>query len=265
MQSRLSARAIVVEGPGRQPRRDRQAGPLHRPGPALAARGADPRAGQLGHRQAQPDDGRHPQPLVAVLLVAVVGRVGVPGRLRPALLRVLRAADRTVGRGRVAAARAGPRQCGAHPEHRDAAQLVRPGDRRRRHAGGLPERRHRQRHDGRAVRLGGERQGGRDARQLRAAPRVPRGQRPDLRRLRSAVRADGRPGDRRRDSLDSERGRHRRARAQHPPLLPRAPRVHPPPVRTGRARRAPDGRRRAGGMARRPGRAAASTWAASSR
>ena len=182
--------------------------------------GADPRARRLRDRQAQPDDGGDPQPLVALLLVAVLGGVGVPGRLRPALLRVLRQRSR---RRSSSIERLG--RCGSAP--RDAvtptcARLDGPAVA----DDGTPaatRRRHRQRHDRRALRLrapgGGS---GGDARQLGAAPRDARGRRPDLRGLRRPVRADGRPRDRRRDRLDAERRRHRRARAQPQPLVPRA-------------------------------------------
>ena len=80
-------------GHRRRAHRDRQERHLHPAGPALAAHRADPRGGRLRHRPREPDDRRHAQPLVAVLLDHGAGRVGLPGRLRRALLRVLRAAD----------------------------------------------------------------------------------------------------------------------------------------------------------------------------
>ena len=70
--------------------RDRQERPLHPPGPALPAHRPDPRAGRLRDHAGEPHDGRHARSLLALLLVDLVGRLGLPGRLRRALLRLLR-------------------------------------------------------------------------------------------------------------------------------------------------------------------------------
>ena len=119
---------------------------------------------------------------------------------------------------------------------------------------GYPQRGHRPRPHRGAVRrrVGpGPPEAAREPRQLQPAPRDPERQRPDLRRLRGADAAHGRPRDRRAHDLHAERGRHRRARAQHLPLDARAARVHPPRVRAGRVRRAPDERRDRRHVARR--------------
>ena len=96
---------------------------------------------------------------------------------------------------------AGPRgRLGEHVRQ-DAAPLVRPRDRRRRHARRLPEQRRRPRPDRGALRRrlrSGQPEAARQPRQLQPASGVPRGQRPDQRRLRRAAAADGRPRDRRR-------------------------------------------------------------------
>ena len=148
IQSRLSARALVVEGPDGE-RVAIVKNDLYIPQDLLYRRAAQIlEAGDSGITREQPDDGGHAQPLVALLLVAVVGRVGLPGRVRHPLLRVLRAAHgrrrsrrrpRTCEPVRVGAARRAVRQ--------DRAPLVRARGRRRRHAGRLPERRRRPRPD----------------------------------------------------------------------------------------------------------------------
>ena len=107
-----------------------------------------------------------------------------------------------------------------------------PVGRRRRHAGRLPERRHRPRHDRRALRRRLEAaKPNRSRRSSTTAlhPRDARGQRPDLRRLGRPAPADGRPRDRRRSPSS------RRTRSAPPspsastlPLVPRAARVHAP-------------------------------------
>ena len=105
VQSRLTSARSSSAG-GRREGRARQDRPLHPAGHALAARRAAARGQGDRDRPQEPHDGRQPQPLVAVLLVDGVGRVGLPGRLRRALLRLHRAADRRRGRqGRRATSR----------------------------------------------------------------------------------------------------------------------------------------------------------------
>ena len=173
--------------------------------------------GDSGHRQDEPDDGRHAQPLVAVLLVAVVGRVGVPGRLRRALLRLLREADgggRRAGRRQPrAGARVAPRgrQLDKVARHSIGPAIADDGTPAGYPYDGLRHRPHRG-----ALRLG-----------RRSAAAI--WQRSSTTTLHREVLEGNdlisgdyvaplqrmrRPRDRRRHRVHAERGRHRRARAQ---------------------------------------------------
>ena len=135
IQSRLEVRALVVEGPAGNRLAIVEDRPVHPPGPALPPRGAAARErGRLRDHRRDADDGGHPQPLLADVLVDVVGRVGVPGRLRRPLLQLPRAADLHRGRGGLRRARAGPGRRRGRAVRQDPPPLVRPRDRRRRHA-----------------------------------------------------------------------------------------------------------------------------------
>ena len=138
----VAARGARARGRGRRrpARRARQERPLHPAGPALPPHGAAARAGRLGHHAREPHDGRHARPLLAVLLLHLVGRLGVPGRLRRALLRLLREAHGRGGRAGRRRPEAGPRRRLGEHVRQDAAPLVRARGRRRRHAGRLSAR-----------------------------------------------------------------------------------------------------------------------------
>ena len=100
-------------GPGRQARRaSSRTTSTSRRTCSTAARRSILEAGRLGHHARAPDDGRDARPLLAVLLLAVVGRVGVPGRVRRALLRLLRPAH---GRRRSSSAAANLGPCAWAP------------------------------------------------------------------------------------------------------------------------------------------------------
>ena len=116
----------------------------------------------------------------------------------------------------------------------------RPGGRRRRHPRRLPERGHRPRPDRGPLRrhLGpGPPEAARQPRQLQPPPGVPRRQRPDLAPTtwrRCSGWSTARPAAL--TIFTQNAVGHRRAGAQHLPLDPRAARVHPPRVRAGRVR-----------------------------
>jgi hypothetical protein len=125
-------------------------------------------------------------------------------------------------------------------------------------ARGLPARRGRPRPQRRALRRHlrpGEPEAAGQPRQLLAAPRDARRQRPDLRGLHRADGAHRGPRDGGGHDLHPERRRHRRARAVELPLDPRAARVHPQGVRADGVRRAANGRRDQGHRGRRGDRA----------
>ena len=245
-QERLVRDPVAPQHPGARRRgsrrgasRPRQERPLHTAGPALPAHCAVAGAGRLGDHTGEPHDRVHPRPFLALLLVDLVGSVGLPGRLRRALLRLLREAHGPGRRGSRRLPGAGPDRRLCQHLRQDPPALLRPRGRRRRHSRRLSERGDRPRPQRRAVRRRVEPrrpEAAREPRQLQPSSRDAERQRSDLGRLRGTDAAHGRPRDRRADHLHAERRRHRRARAQHLPLHPRAARVHPSRVCTGRVR-----------------------------
>ncbi len=174
----VAARGARDRRRGRRRRtdRDRQERPLHPAGPGLPARRAAPGgAGRLRDHARDADDGLDAQPLLADVLVV---ELRASGRSRTSSTcassttwrsawstAVEEACDDLVP-VRVGAAVGTVRQ--------DASPLVRPGDRRRRHAGGLSEVGHRPRPDGDPLRRRqrpGESEAAREPRQLSAATR----------------------------------------------------------------------------------------------
>ena len=208
-----------------------------------AARRSCSAAQEHRHRPEQPDDGGEPQPLLAVLLLDLVGRLGVPGRLRhPLLLLLRRAHGRAWWRRR-------PQSSSRSGSARRSASSTRPTATRSAPRSPTTARRpatrgrHRPRHDRRPLRRHLER------RPKPLANLVNFGLHPEFLEGNDLISADyvgplegmtdeatGAVND-----LDPERRRHLRARAQHLPLDPRAAGVHPQGLRPGRVRRAADG------------------------
>ena len=176
------------------------------------------------------------------------GVVGVPGRLRRALLRLLREAH---GGGRRAGRRdLKPVRIGASVDAASTRPTATRSARRSPTTARRPATRTRTTdHDLTVVRFDdvsdpAQPEAARQPRQLLSCtPSSSSGNDLICADYVGAAPAHGRPRDRRRHDLHPERGRHRRAGAQHLPLDPRAARVHAPRLRPGRVRRAPDGRR----------------------
>ena len=177
VEARESVRALVIEGDGNYVALALER-PLHPAGRALAAhRPAARRADGRRDQREQPDALGHAQPLVALVLVLRLGRVGVPGRLRLPLLRLLREAER---RGRhEGAGRHARRARQRHgqllrqvPQEPDGPRLGRQRD-----AGRLPAPAHRPRPDGRQHRehrQPGQPEAAREHREHGPAPGGPR-------------------------------------------------------------------------------------------
>ena len=187
--------------------------------------------------------------------VHLVGRVGVPGRLRRALLRLLREAH---GGGRRAGRRrpeAGPRSAPrSAPSTRRTATRTGPTVADDGTPAGYPH--EDTDHDLTVVRFDDVSD---PANPKPLANLVNFSLHPEFLNGNDLISADyvaplQRMVDRETGGahhLHAERGRHRRAGAQHLPLDARAARVHAPRVRAGRVRRAPDERRDRRHVARR--------------
>ena len=164
VESRETVRALVVRGADRNGVSKRVAivaNDLYIPQDLLNRRvsgileqfdvevGPGPPSGHAGHRDhvRQHGDLRDSQPQLALLLEPVLGRLGVPGRVRYPVLRALRAGDGARGDRGVPDAGAGSHGRLLDAVRRHPPPLVRPAGRRRRDALGLsPDR---QRQDGR--------------------------------------------------------------------------------------------------------------------
>ncbi len=137
IQSRLEARALVIEGDNGEKvaivKND-----LYIPQDLLYRRTAQILERATRDHAGEPHDGRHARSLLALLLVDLVGRVGLPGRIRRALLRLLREEDGGGGRAREREPPACARRRRRDRVRQDASPLVRPRAGRRRHARRLP-------------------------------------------------------------------------------------------------------------------------------
>ena len=245
----LQVRALVVQGPAGNrfaiAKTDQyipQDLLYRRAGPAARDRG------RLRDRRSAPDDDRHARPLVADVLVDVVGRLGVPGRLRHPLLQLPRAADlrRRSRRPATSSCRSGsaPRSASStrptatRSARRSPTTAARPATR-------SPN----TDHDLSVVRFDdvSDPEHPKPLANLvncSGHPEFLEGNDLISRRLRRPRRSGcstGRPAAV--TIWTAGRGRHRRARALELPLDPRAARVHPPGVRAGRVRGAPADRR----------------------
>ena len=242
IQSRLTVRALVVARPTAASKLALVKTDLYIPQDMLLAPRRAAARGQ-GHRDRprEPDDDRQPQPLVAVLLVDGVGRVGVPGRLRRALLR-LRSRGGSPRRSSRPndAPRAGARQRADRAHRQAAPQLDGPGDRP---TTARPPATRTPTPSTSSPSCASTTSSARRAAAARDARSTTPGTRSSSRATTSSRPTTSAPLER---FVDRETGAttiftqnavgHRRARALDVPRRPRAPRVHPPPVRAGRGR-----------------------------